>query len=124
MTTNTKRAAENALWHALEERRDDIRAAGLWTGRSEQQHQGFGEAHAAARLIDELVAIMERRAMRAGGDPVQLTAMAQAIKHGFPIWEEVLIRPGELWTPYFKRPRVREGAERAIEAAKAWAKWH
>ena len=25
MTTNTKQAAENALWHALEERRDDLR---------------------------------------------------------------------------------------------------
>jgi len=124
MTSNTKKDAENALWHALEERRDDIRAARLWSGRSEQQHQRFYEAHAAGRLIDDLVAGLKRRATREGGDPVQLTAMAQLITHGLPIWEQVVIRPGEPWSDCLKSPRVQEGAERAIEAAEEWANWH
>jgi len=47
MTTNAMRAAENALWHALEERRDRVRAAKLWTGRTEQQHQKLYDAHAS-----------------------------------------------------------------------------
>ena len=123
MTGNTKQNAENALWHGLDERRDDVRAARLWSGRSEQQHPRFYEAHAAGRLIDDLVAGLKRRATRERGDPVQLCAMTQLVQHGLPIWEQVVIRPGAPWSDYFNSPRVQEGAERAIEAAKEWAKW-
>ena len=91
MTTNTKQAAENALWHALEERRDDLRDLKLWSGRTAQQHEKFYDAHAAERLIDQLVAVLKRRATQTGGDPVQLAAMAGMVKHGL-LWEQVAIR--------------------------------
>ena len=50
--------------------------------------------------------------------------MAKVIKRRLPIWEQILIRPDELWSPCFKDPRVQEGARRAIQAAKDWAKWN
>jgi hypothetical protein len=79
------------------------------------------EAHAAGRLIDDLNAAMERRARATPrpGDDYDLRVMAQFMKHRLPIWEEVLIRPGEPWRPYFT-PRARLGARRAIEDARAY----
>ena len=123
MTTNTTPDAENALWHALQERRDDLRDLKLWSGRTAQQHEKFNDAHAAGRLIDHMVAVLKRRATHTGGDHVQLAAMARMVKHGL-LWEQVEIREDEKWTPYFKSPPVREGANRAIGAAKEWAKWN
>ena len=96
-SSNPRRADEDALWDALEERRGTIRAAGLRF--SERQHHQMGKAHAAGRLIDDLNAAMERRATESGGDPDDLRAMAQAIKHGLNPWEEVLIRRGDTMEP-------------------------
>jgi hypothetical protein len=123
MTTTTKEAAENALWHALQERRDRLRELRLWSGRSQQQHQKFYDSHGAGTLIVDLVAVLRRRARRTGGNIIQLKAMAQMVKHGL-LWEQVAIREDENWSDYFKSPQVREGADRAIEAAKEWGEWH
>ena len=123
MTTNTTPDAENALWHALQDRRDRLREIRLWSGRTEQQHQKFYDSHAAGTLIVDLVAVLKRRATREGGDPVQLAAMARMVKHGL-LWEQVAVRGGEKWSDWFKSPQVREGAERAIKAAKDWAEWN
>jgi hypothetical protein len=123
MTTGTKKAAENDLWHALEERRDCWRDAHVWSGRTEQQHQKLYAAHASGRLIDDLVEVYERRGTQKGGNTVQLAAMAKAIKAGCPLLEHVLIQSGERWTRYIT-PRARAGAAAAIEAAEEWAKWN
>ena len=55
MTTGAKRDAANALWHALEERRENLRAEKLWTGRTEQQHRKLEAAYDDGWLIDALV---------------------------------------------------------------------
>ena len=112
---NTRRAAENALWCALEERRDQIRAAGL--GFSERQHHVFRQSHAAGKLIAGLCGSME--GYKSNGDPHYLRPMAQAIKHGLPTWEDVLIRPGEPWTP-FVTAGARRGAKKCIKDAAAY----
>ena len=91
-SSNPRLAAENALWHALEECRDVIRAAIL--GFGERQHHQLREAHSAARLIDELCAAME--SYTGGADPYYLRPMTQTIKRGLPTWEHLLIRPGRL----------------------------
>jgi len=111
------RRAENDLWHALEERRDEIRAAGL--GFSERQHHHLREAHAARRLIAELNASMEKRASGASGDSYYLRPMAQAIQAGFQPWEELITRTDETWTEFFTS-RARQGARQAIDDAKAY----
>jgi hypothetical protein len=116
-SSDPRRAAANDLWHALEARRDAIRAAGL--GFSERQHSLLREAHNAGGLIDRLNTAMERRAKATTADPYYLRAMADAMKHGLPIWEEILIQPGQTWTPYVT-PGARRGAKRAIEDAKAY----
>lgn len=113
--SNARRAAENALWHALEERRDQIRAAGLTF--SERQHHQFREAHAAGSLIQKLCGAMEN--YTGNGDPYYLRPMAQAIKHGLRTWEEVLICTGEPWRPYVT-PRARRGAQTCIKDATAY----
>lgn len=114
--TTTRRAAENALWYALEERRDQIRAAGQ--GFSERQHHQFREAHAAGKLINDLCASMEGY-YPGRGDPYYLRPMAQAIKQGLPTWEDVLIRKGEPWTP-FVTAAARRGSQKCILDAKAY----
>jgi hypothetical protein len=116
-TTPSKppRAAENALWYALEERRDQIRAAGLTF--SERQHHQLREAHDKGNLIQGLGGGVER--YKGNGNEYYLRPMAQAIKHGLPTLEHVLIRPGEPWTPYVT-PGARRGAQRAIADATAY----
>lgn len=116
-SSDPRRIAENDLWHALEERREAIRAAHLTF--SERQHHHLREAHEAGRLIDTLNAAMERRATATTADPYYLRPMAEAIKAGLAPWEEVLIRRGEPWTPYVTRG-ARRGALRAIEDAKSY----
>lgn len=112
---NARRAADNALWHALEERRDAIRAAGQ--SFSERQHHQFRQAHAAGRLITELCGAMEN--YKGSGDPYYLRPMAEALKHGLPTWEDVLIRRGKSWTPYVT-PAARRGAQQCIADARAY----
>ena len=124
MTTGTKRDAENALWHALEERRENLRAEKLWTGRTEQQHRKLEAAYDDGRLIDALVEAMERRARTSVHSDVHLRQMAKVIKAGYPIWEQILIEPNKPWSRYFRGRLVREGAEGAVADAKAWAEWH
>ena len=121
---NDKQDAEKALWHALEERRDNLRAAHLWTGRTEQQHRKLAAAYDDGRLIDALVEAMERRARTSEHSPVHLSQMAKVIKAGYPIWEQILIEPNKPWSRYFSGRLVREGAEGAIADAKAWAEWN
>lgn len=89
-SSDPRRIAENDLWHALEERREAIRAAHLTF--SERQHHQLREAHEAGRLIDTLNAAMERRATATTADPYYLRPMAEAIKAGLDPWEAVLIR--------------------------------
>lgn len=100
------------MWYALEERRDEIRAAGL--PFSERQHHQFREAHDEGRLIHALCTAMEKYEPK--GDEYYLRPMAEAIKRDLPTWEHVLIRPGEPWTPYVT-PRARRGAQRCIKEA-------
>jgi hypothetical protein len=123
MTTNTKQAAQTALWHALEERRENLRAEKLWTGRTEQQHRKLEAAYDDGRLIDALVEAMERRARTSVHSDVHLRQMATVIKAGHPIWEQILIEPNKPWSRYFRGRLVREGAEGAVRDAKAWAEW-
>jgi len=78
MTSGRKRDAENALWHALEERRENLRAAQLWTGRTEQQHRKHAAAYDDGRLIDALVETMERRARSSTHSPVHPSQMAMS----------------------------------------------
>ena len=124
MSTGSKRDAENALWHALGERRDNLRAAKLWTRRTEQQHRKLEAAYDDGRLIDALVDAMERRARASVHSDVHLSQMAKVIKAGYPIWEQILIEPNKPWSRYFRGRLVREGAEGAVADAKAWAEWH
>lgn len=113
---NPQRAAENALWHALEERRDEIRAAKL--SFSERQHHQLREAHAADRLIATLCNWMENYDS-ARSDPYYKKPVAQAIKHGLETWEHVFIRPNQPWTPYVT-PRARRGAKQCVADAQAY----
>lgn len=110
-SSNPGRDAENARWHALEERRDALRAVGLrFSGR---QYGQIREAHAAGRLIDELNRAMEGRATAPPGNPYYLRPTAKALRRGLAPWEEVLIRRNEPWTPYFTsraRGRGRRGS--------------
>ena len=118
MTTHTKQAAQNALWHALEERRENLRAEKLWTGRTEQQHRKLEAAYDDGRLIDALVEAMERRARTSVHSDVHLRQMAKVIKAGHPIWEQILIEPNKPWSRYFggvsfaRAPRERSGTRR------------
>ena len=121
---NDKQDAEKALWDALEERRERLRAEKLWTGRTEQQHRKLAAAYDDGRLIDALVEAMERRARTSEHSPVHLSQMAKVIKAGYPIWEQILIEPNKPWSRYFSGRLVREGAEGAIADAKAWAEWN
>jgi hypothetical protein len=122
VTTDPKRAAENALWHALEDRRDQVRAAKLWTGRTQLQHQKLYDAHASKRLIDDLVANYEREARTPSSNPVQLAAMAKVMRAQLPILEDVLIRENQPWSPYFSG-RAREGLKGVIQRTKDQAAW-
>jgi hypothetical protein len=108
------RAAENAFWHALEERRDQIREAGL--AFDERSHHRFRESYAEGRLLSGLCAGVERY-KKGRGDPDRLQAMARVMKRGLPTWEDILIRRGEPWTPYVT-PKARRGAQWAIADAK------
>jgi hypothetical protein len=101
------------LWYALEERRDQIRAAGL--PFSERQHHYLREAHDEGKLIQRLCDVETYK----GNADAENRAMAQAIKRGLPTLEDVLIRRGEPWTPYV-RPACRRGAQTAIADAKAY----
>lgn len=113
-TPNPRRAAENAFWNALEQRRDQIRAAGV--PFDERSHDRFRQLHAERRLISGLVAGVSR--YNAGnGKPHRLKAMAAAMKAGLPTWENLLIQPGEPWTPYVTQ-EARRGARAAIADAK------
>jgi hypothetical protein len=124
MTPNSRQAAENALWHALEERRENLRAQKLWTGRTEQQHRKLEAAYDDRGLIDALVDAMERRARTSVHSDVHLRQMAKVMKAGYPIWEQILIEPNMPWSRYFRGRLVREGAEGAVADAKAWAEWN
>ena len=114
-SSDPRRAAENALWYALEERRDQIRAAGL--PFSERQHHYLREAHDEGHLIQYLCGVEGYTGSSTDYDD-SLTAMAHLIKRGLPTLEDVLIRKGEPWTPYVRLP-CRRGAEKAIADATA-----
>ncbi len=113
--SNPRRAAENALWYALEERRDQIRAAGL--PFDERSHHRFRELHAERRLISAFVAGVARY-KAGGGDPVRLKAIAVVMKAGLPTWEHLLIQPSEPWAPYVTQ-EAKRGARAVIADAQA-----
>jgi hypothetical protein len=113
--SDPRRAAEKAFWHALQERRDQIRDAGLKF--DERSHYEFAKGYEAGTLLSGLCAGVGR--FKAGrGDPQRLQAMARVMKAGLPTWEDLLIQPGEPWTPYVT-PGARRGARAAIADAKA-----
>jgi hypothetical protein len=114
--SDPRRAAENAFWSALEERRDQIRAAGLTF--DERSHHHLREAHADGTLLAGLCAGVGRY-KTGGGDPHKLEVMAKVIKRGLPTWEDLLIRPGAPWAPYVTA-EGRMGAKRCIADAKAY----
>ena len=124
--SNPRRAAENALWDALKERHDQIRAAGV--GFSERQPDQLRKAYEAGELIDWMHRAMENYPGDGNLDNLaalnldNLAAMARTIKRGLPTWEHVLIRPGEPWTPYVT-PKARRGAENSIGDATAYIKY-
>ncbi|MPZ24444.1 MAG: hypothetical protein GEU28_13130 [Dehalococcoidia bacterium] len=105
-------AAENAFRHALEERRHQIRDAGLrFDPRSETQLE---KAYDEGNLLSGLCEGVAR--FKPPGDPVRLQAMARLIKRGIDTWEHVLIRPGAPWERYVT-PEARRGARAAIAEA-------
>jgi len=114
-TTSSKppRAAENALWQALEERRDLIRAIG--PKFSERQHRYFRQAYAAGNLIAHLCGKMANY-KKGHNDREYLEAMALLIKAGLPTWEHILIREREPWTDYVT-DEARRGARQCIQDA-------
>lgn len=112
--SNPRRLAENALWYALDERREQLRDVGL--PFDERSHHHFRELHDERRLISGLCKGMGQY-KKGRGDPDRLRPMAQAIKAGLDTWEHVLTRRGEPWTPYVT-PEARRGATWAIEDAK------
>lgn len=113
--SDARLAAENALWLALQDRRKQIRAAGL--GFGERQHLKLAEAHAKGELIKKLCEAMEN--YKRPRDDHNLRGMAKAMNHGLETWEEVLISPGKPWSPYVSRAAVR-GARNSIADAKAF----
>ena len=115
MKSNPRRDAENALWHALEERRDAIRAKKLVF--SERQHHQFREAHAAGTLIATLCKAMENYRSNSPGEAYYLEAQARQIKAGLENWEHVLIRQNAPWSPYVTSA-ARRGANQCIKDAK------
>ncbi len=115
-STDPKRAAENALWHALQERREKIRADGLTF--SERQHHQLRQAWEAGTLIDDLNRSMEN--YKSPGDPYYKTAMAHAMKNGHEIWEEILLHKREPWSPYIS-PKAKLGARKIVDDTKAFA---
>ncbi len=84
--SDRRRAAENALWYALNERRDQIYRAGL--SFSERQHHWMQEAYDGGTLIASMCTAME--SYDGHGDPDYLSAMARQIKNGLPTWEDIL----------------------------------
>ena len=107
-----RQAAENAFRHALEERRDQIRAAGLrFDPRSETRLE---KAYDDGNLLGGLCEGVAR--FKPPGDPVRLQAMARLMKGGLDTWEHVLIRPGSPWARYVT-PQARRGAQAAIAEA-------
>lgn len=109
---NARQAAENAFHHALGERRDQVRAAGLkFDPRSETQLE---QAYDDGDLIGSLGSGISR--FKPPGDPVKLQAMARLMKAGVDTWEHVLIRPGAPWASYVT-PGARRGAKSAIDEA-------
>lgn len=117
--TDQQRAAENAFWTALEERRDDIRAARV--PFDERSHSKFRELHSEHRLLSGLVAGVSRY-KRGRGDPNRLKAMALVMKAGLPTWEHLLLRPAEPWTPFVTKQAER-GARAAIADAEELVRW-
>jgi hypothetical protein len=107
-----RRIAENSLWHALEERREQVGRAGL--KYSPRQYAQLKQAHEDGDLIAQLCAAMEGYTGK--GDPYYLEAMARVIKRGLETWEHVLIRRGTPWERYVTRG-ARRGAETAIANA-------
>jgi hypothetical protein len=110
--SDPRRAAENAFRHALEERRDQIRDAGLrFDPRSETQlEKAYDEKHLLSGLCEGVARF------KPPGDPVRLQAMARLMKGGLDTWEHVLIRPGAPWERYVT-PEARRGARTAIAEA-------
>jgi hypothetical protein len=107
--------AENAFWDAVEEGRNQIRAAGLRF--DERSHHRFREAHEEGNLLDGLCAGVERYYKEGSRDPNRLLAVAQVIKHDLPSWEHVL-DPRGLPVGARRDARARLSAERAIADAK------
>lgn len=107
-----KREAENAFRHALEERRDQIREAGLkFDPRSETRlEKAYDEGDLVGRLCKGVARF------KPPGDPVRLQAMARLMKKDLETWEHVLIRPGAPWADYVT-PEARRGARSAIAEA-------
>jgi hypothetical protein len=117
--SDDRRDAEEALWRALEQRAAGIRAAPD-VGFSEPQHNKWREAHLQGRLIDKMCRAMEKRAGRVELNETNLRAMSETLDHDLEIWEQTLVRPNAPWRPYVTH-RARQGAEKSIAAARAWA---
>jgi hypothetical protein len=105
-TSDDRLAADDALWRALVDRRKQIKAAGVTF--SEHQHHQFRKAHDRGKLVQVLCKAMER--YKGSANETNLRAMAQTIEHGLLTWEEILIQPGEPWSPYVTA-RARLGRE-------------
>jgi hypothetical protein len=121
MTTSSddRRDAEEALWLALEQRAAEHRKAGVKF--SESQHRKLHKHHRQGRLIDSLNRAMEKRAGRVNKlNSTNLRAMAETLDNGLELWEQILIRPNAPWRPYVTY-RARQGAQKSIEGAEAWA---
>ena len=114
MAANDKLDAEHELWAALETRRENLRAAKLWTGRTEQQHRKLEAAYDDGRLIDTLVEAMERRARSSAHSPVHLSQMAKTIKSATHLGADP-DRAEQALDPLLhraSRPRGRRGSDR------------
>jgi hypothetical protein len=112
------REAQEALWRALEERAAAHREARV--PFSESQHGKWHKAYRQGRLIDSMNRAMEKRASSTKLNNTNLRAMAETLRHGLEIWEQILIRPHARWRPYVTY-RARQGAEKSIAAARAVA---
>ena len=99
-------------WEALQDRRRAIREAKLPFG--ERQHAKLAKAHAQGHLIETLGQAMEK--YKRPSDDHNLKGMARALKNGFEVWEQVLITPGEPWSPYVSA-EARRGARKSIADA-------
>jgi hypothetical protein len=92
--TNPLVGAQNNLWHALEQRRQELNKAGLKF--SSRQYAKMAKAHADGGLIawfiKDLAGTVDQNE--------NIEAMARAMKAGVETWEHVLIDPTGAWAGF------------------------